>query len=158
MGRLLHLARRFFQSLKTRPLNPTEQLRVSGWLRDCEAALFWRQQQIDQRHALTCAGVIADRQPLRTDLIRAALLHDIGKRHSTLGVSGRVIASSLDLMRLPTPGRLGRYLNHGQLGAADLTLLDVEPIVIAFATGHHGTCPPGIDPDDWSLLQEADGK
>jgi len=158
MKRLLHLARRFFQSLRSRPLDPAEQERVSGWLRDGEGPLFWRQQSIDQRHALTCAEVIVDRQPERPDLIRAALLHDIGKRHSNLGVSGRVVAASLALLRLPAPGRLARYLDHGPLGAAELARLEAEPMVIAFAEGHHGACPPGADADDWHLLREADGE
>jgi hypothetical protein len=158
MRRIPHLARRTFESLRSRPLTPTEQEQVSGWLRAGEESLFWRQQPLDQRHALNCAVLIADRLPGRTDLIRAALLHDIGKRHSHLGIGGRVAASSLALLRLPVPSRWRRYLDHGPLGAADLAGLEAEPIVVAFAAGHHGGVPSGVDPSDWSLLREADGE
>jgi len=158
MQRFSHLVRRLFESIRARPLNPTEQDRVSDWLSSVAGHPFWRMQVIDQRHALACADLVADREPQRVDLIQAALLHDIGKRHSHLGIVGRVFASALALMRLPTPNRLGNYLEHGSLGAADLAPLTVAPIVTAFASGHHGPCPAGLDRDDWALLREADGE
>ncbi|MCJ7725091.1 MAG: HDIG domain-containing protein [Acidimicrobiia bacterium] len=158
MRRIIHLGRRFFESIRSRPLDPREQDRVSGWLREGESRLFWRQQEIDQRHALGCADLIASRNPERLDLIRAALLHDVGKRHARLGVIGRVLASVLWLLHLGAPGRLGLFLDHGALGARELASLGAEPIVTAFAAGHHGSCPAGLSEDDWAVLREADGE
>jgi putative nucleotidyltransferase with HDIG domain len=157
MRRIWHLIARFFESLTSRALTPDEQGRASVWLRDGEADLFWGQQPLDQRHALTCADIVAAAQPDRNDLIRAALLHDIGKRHAHLGIIGRVVASVLSVLRIPAPGRLSTYLDHGPLGASDLAASGSEAIVVAFARGHHGPCPDGFDPGDWSLLVGADG-
>lgn len=158
MLRLLHLAKRFFQTLRSRPLGPAEQAEAAEWLRERESPLFWAQPPADQRHALTAARMVASHRPHRRDLIRAALLHDIGKRHSRLGVAGRVTAATLDLLRIPAPGRLGIYLRHASLGAEDLGELGIEPIVVSFAAGHHGPCPPDVDPDDWALLVLSDGE
>lgn len=158
MRRIGHLAVRFLQTIMSKALSPEEQDRVSGWLSEGEESLFWGQQPIDQRHAFVCADFVAGEQPERRDLIRAALLHDVGKRHAHLGVVGRVVASVLALVRLPAPGRLRSYLDHGPLGAADLTMAGSEPIVVAFASGHHGTCPEGFDSDDWAVLVRSDGE
>jgi len=158
MRRLLHLARRFFETLRSRPLDPAEQDQAAGWLSDRESPLFWEQSPADQRHALTAARMVASVRPERRDLIRAALLHDIGKRHSRLGVPGRVTASTLDLLRIPAPGRLGIYLRHESLGAGELEAAGAEPIVVSFAAGHHGACPPDFDPEDWALLARSDGE
>lgn len=156
MPHLSHLVRRFFGTLTARPLTPAEQQRAAGWLRDAEAGLFWRMPPADQRHALTSAETVAASRPDRVDLIRAALLHDVGKRHARLGVIGRVTASLLDLTRLPAPGRLRTYLAHGPLGAAELAEAGAEEVVVAFAADHHRERPPMIDPSDWDLLIRAD--
>ena len=158
MRRLIHLAKRFSETLWSHPLGPAEQAETSMWLGERESALFWAQPPIDQRHALAAARIVASHGPHRRDLIRAALLHDIGKRHSRLGVPGRVTAATLELLHIPAPGRLGVYLRHDLLGGEELGELGVEPIVVSFAAGHHGTCPPDVDPDDWALLARADGE
>jgi putative nucleotidyltransferase with HDIG domain len=154
--RVLHLARRFFGTLSARSLTPAEQARVAGIVRPEEAALFWSMGAADQRHCLTSADAVASALPHRRDLVRAALLHDVGKRHSRLGVAGRVIASLLDLLRIPAPGRLGSYLAHGPLGAAELAEAGAEPIVVAFAADHHRSRPPEVDPADWEVLLRSD--
>ncbi|MCB2223046.1 MAG: hypothetical protein KQH83_02630 [Actinobacteria bacterium] len=158
MRRILHLARRFFESLGTRPLTPAEQQRAAGWLEPADAPLFWSQQPLDQRHGLSCADHVAVRCPERRDLVRAALLHDVGKRHARLGVAARVVAGGFGLLRLPAPGRLGTHLRHGALGADDLAAAGAEDVVVAFARGHHGPAPEGTDPAEWALLREADGE
>ena len=158
MRRLLHLTRRFFETLRCSPLGPAEQAEAAGWLSDLEAPLFWAQSPADQRHALNAARVVSGIRPHRRDMIRAALLHDIGKRHSRLGVTGRVTASALDLLHIPAPGRLGVYLRHDSLGAVELKEAGAEPIIVAFAAGHHGACPSAFDPEDWALLVHSDGE
>jgi putative nucleotidyltransferase with HDIG domain len=158
MRRIWHLAARFFESITSRALSPDEQDRVSGWLRDGEEPLFWGQQPLDQRHALTSADAVAAERPEREDLIRAALLHDIGKRHARLGVLARVVASVLALVGLPAPGRLHTYLDHGPLGASELEAAGSEPIVVGFARDHHGPCPDGFPPEEWDVLVRADGE
>jgi putative nucleotidyltransferase with HDIG domain len=156
MGQLRHLVRRFFDVLTSRPLTPEEQLRAAALLRAGERELFWRQQVADQRHAVSAVDVVVAARPGRTDLARAALLHDVGKRHARLGVPGRTLASIVELLRLPAPGRLGRYLDHGAIGAAELRAAGAEAVVVDFALWHHGEQPGTIQSDDWQVLADAD--
>ncbi len=117
MGHLVHLARRFFGAMGPRRLTPAEQAEAAALLRPGEVRLFWGQPPGDQRHAFASARAVLARAPGRPDLARAALLHDVGKAAARLGVPGRVLATSLSLLRLPAPGRLGDYLAHPARGA-----------------------------------------
>ena len=157
MRQLAHLIRRFFGSLSSRSLSPEEQAEVAALLRSREAPLFWGQAALDQRHGLECARRAQADAPGRTDLARAALLHDVGKRHAGLGILGRSLASGLHLFRIPTRGRFERYLDHGGLGAADLEQAGSDPSTIAFTRHHHTGRPDLIPFDDWDVLQRADG-
>jgi hypothetical protein len=158
MRRLLHLARRFFEVLRAEPLSPSDQTEVASLLRPEEASYFWGQAVPDQRHALAAARRVAAVTPERRELLRAALLHDVGKRHVPLGIAGRTVASALDLLHLPAPGRMGNYLAHCETGAADLTGAGSESIVVAFARSHHGPRPAEINEADWRLLLTSDGE
>jgi hypothetical protein len=156
MRELPHLVRRFFLSLRTRPLDPAEQAEAAALLRPEERDAFWSQPALDQRHALESARAAGALAPGRPDLIRAALLHDLGKRHAHLGVLGRSLASGLQLLRLPTPGRLRRYLNHGPIAAEELADAGSEAVVVAYARDHHRHRPVEVDPADWEVLVAAD--
>jgi hypothetical protein len=118
--------------------------------------MFWEQANADQRHGLECARAAAARAPERSDLARAALLHDLGKRRAGLGVLGRCAASALRHFRLPTPGRLGSYLAHGPAGAADLESAGAEALVVAYARYHHRARPAAVPAPDWDVLIAAD--
>jgi len=128
---------------------------IAGFLTLAELRLFWLQPVVDQHHAVAVAARVAaaSDDPI---LVRAALLHDIGKRHSGIGVVERSVASALAIARLPVRGRLRSYLDHGRLGAADLAAAGSDPIVVGFAEHHHSDRPPEIDPQSWALLCAAD--
>ena len=159
MHRVRHLATRFFEVLGARPLSPAEQSTVDRWLEPAERPLFWGQPPEDQRHAFDAAIAVEATATGRTDLVRAALLHDVGKRHSALGVTGRVFASLLRLARMPARGRIAAYLDHGALGAEELQQAGSEPIVVLFARHHHrAKAPAGADTADWAVLRRADGE
>ncbi len=158
MAHFRHLVRRFFRSLRPRPLSPSEQAEVAPLLRETDADLFWRQAVADQRHALDCARFVAGEAAGRADLARAALFHDVGKSRTNLGVLGRSLASGLRLLRLPLGGRLRTYQDHGPTGADELEGTGAEPLVVAFARHHHGDRPAEIDPTDWELLCRADNR
>lgn len=151
-----HLVRRFFSVWRAAPLGPVEQAEAARLLRPAERALFWAQSAADQRHALQCARAVAARRPDRSDLIRAALLHDVGKRHAGLGAVGRAAATVLGALGLRGRGRRLAYLEHGPRGAAELEDAGAEPVVVAFALHHHGTAPAGVQPGDWAELRRAD--
>jgi len=151
-----HLVRRFFAVLRASRLRPAEQAEVAGLLRPQERQLFWEQANGDQRHGLECARSTAVRAPGRSDLARAALLHDLGKRGAGLGVLGRSAATALGFLHLPTPGRLGTYLAHGPAGAADLESAGAETLVVAYARYHHVARPAEVPARDWEVLNAAD--
>ncbi len=156
ISHLRHLAARFFDVLRARPLTPDEQRRVSDLLHHSETPLFWAQPLPDQRHGLAAADRIGSSRPERTDLQRAALLHDVAKRHARLGVLGRVAASLTEILHLPARGRIAAYLDHGPLGAQELAAAGSERLIVEFTRAHHGARPESIPAEEWDLLIEAD--
>lgn len=151
-----HLARRFFAVAFAVDLRAPEQRWVADHLGDADRDLFWRQPVPDRRHAHDVAAWVAERAPGRRDLVEAALLHDVGKRHSALGAWGRTWATLLRWLPLPESSRFAGYTRHGPIGAEELAARGHSGIVVAFAASHHGPRPDGVDADDWRLLAEAD--
>ncbi len=156
MSSLPHLTRRFFEVALAKDLSGDEMSEVAGWLKPDLLGLFVRQQVADQRHGYECARRILDEDPDRTDLISAALLHDIGKRHAGLGAIGRTFATLAGLLPVPTTGRWSIYLDHPALGAAELFDADADPIAVAFARHQDGERPGSIDRESWRLLRLSD--
>ncbi len=141
------------------PLGPAEASRVRELLRsDVEQALFFGQADVDQRHAFEAAQRVAGIAPARTDLIRAALLHDVGKGLAPLGVIGRVAASICHKLRMPMPKSWSQYLRHDDLGADALEQAGCEATVVAFARHHHRRRPAAVPEEDWAVLEASDQK
>lgn len=157
MSTLLHLARRFFGWWSAGRPDPEMQQWIGSRLGLDEARLFWQQAVPDQAHAAAVAAFVAQRQPQRSDLITAALLHDVGKVVSRLGPVRRSIATVLGGLRLPMTRRLASYRSHGSIGARMLEEVKAPEIAIAFARDHGiSRTPAGVAPADWALLREAD--
>lgn len=157
LSRLVHLAARWAEASLSAGLAPSEQDEAARLLAsDGERALFWGQSGADQRHGLAAARSVAGTRPRRTDLIRAALLHDAGKRRARLGAAGRVRAEIRSRLGLAPSEREAAYLDHGRLGAEELAAAGAEPLVAAYARHHHGGRPDAIPPGDWAVLQAAD--
>lgn len=150
-----HLARRFVSFLSARGLDAPEQRWVAEVLRPEERQAFWSQPIADQRHAHDCARLVADGGAGAT-IVRAALLHDIGKRRARLGAVGRAVATVLAALGIHWPGAVRRYTRHGPIGAAELAAAGAESLVVDFTAEHHGDRPATIDPADWALLKAAD--
>ena len=143
-------------SLRVVPLSSDERQEVTGLIDDERLlAAYLQQSAADQRHGLEAARHVRKNND-RPDLVVAALVHDLGKRHARLGVAGRVLASVLARLHLPAPGRLGVYLDHPALGAEELRDLGLTGLVVDYTAHHHGICPESIDHDDWTLLTAAD--
>lgn len=155
-GSLPHLAARFFAAVRARPLTGDEQAWIASRLGPAELAVFADQPVHDQRHGLTAARWMESEARDRPDMVRAAMLHDIGKRHARLGIPGRVVASLAMKLHLPLRGRFSRYRDHGPLGADELRGLGTEAIVWRYARCHHGAPDPDIDPADLAILDRAD--
>lgn len=89
-------------------------------------------------------------------MVRAALLHDIGKRHAWLSPVARSIVTAIAKLGLPVGCRGVLYLAHGRLAAEELSRLGAEPLVVDFAACHHEDRPDSINPEDWATLVAAD--
>ena len=155
-GTPTHLFRRFFDVAFARPLTASERVAVDGWLSTETAALFFAQADSDQRHGYHAALTLVAGGIHERDVVMAALLHDIGKRHARLGLLGRSVASVLILLRLALTERMRTYRDHGMVAARELAGLSVPPLVVDFAMHHHGRRPPTIDPTIWDALVVAD--
>ena len=118
--------------------------------------MYWDQGRADQRHGLAAARMVRTSRPDRTDLIRAALLHDVGKRSARLGPVGRTLATILDRLGIAGTVRFDLYLDHGGIAARELARAGAEPLVVAFTRHHHRERPEEISHEDWDLLQAAD--
>jgi hypothetical protein len=155
-GSFGHLAARFFDYLGARPLTESDRQTVRSFLSDAEARIFFEQSPRDQTHGFAAALVVLASGRKSDETIRAALLHDVGKRRAEFGVVGRVIASLLIKGGLPMTGRMRDYRDHGAIGAVDLADAGSTAIVVDFARHHHGSRPDTVDEEDWNLLQDAD--
>ena len=126
-------------------------------LEPAQSVMFFEQTPADRRHGLDAARTVrAEGAGIET--VRAAALHDVGKRHAGLGVIGRSTASLLARLHLPTPGRLGVYLAHAEMGAADLESVGSSSLVVDFTRSHHRARPESIPEDVWELLIRADSE
>lgn len=120
------------------------------------AEVFFEQMTADQRHGHHAAlSVISDGRS-DSDVIAAALMHDIGKRHARLGVIGRSVTSILMLLRLPLTRRMLLYGDHGEIGARELTRMGAPSLAIEFALHHQGERPQTIESQTWEILISAD--
>jgi hypothetical protein len=147
-----HLARRFFGALRPGGPSPADRAWVESVLSPGEFALWARQPGHDQRHS---AGVARQVEAALaggphagdTRWPACALLHDIGKLASGLGVLGRVLAT---LFGRATDGavadweeqrgmrrRIALYLRHPELGADMIELAGGRPEVAHWAAAHH---------------------
>ncbi len=155
-GSPAHLVSRFLDVATARRLTASERAAVDTWLTPETARLFFAQDDSDQRHGYHAALTVVASGVGDRDVIMAALLHDVGKRHARLGIIGRSAASALILGGLPLTSRMQTYRDHGLVAARELGEHSVPSLVVDFALHHHGERPPTIAPDVWDLLIEAD--
>jgi hypothetical protein len=154
-GSLGHLTRRGGDVLFATPLDPGERAAVEGWLDGGQAWIFFSQSDPDQRHGFHTA-LVSISGGAGLEVIRAALLHDVGKRHSRLGVLGRSFASIAIRLGLPLTRRWRLYRDHGEIAARELAGLGCQGLIVDFARHHHGDRPSDFPTPTWDLLQLAD--
>jgi putative nucleotidyltransferase with HDIG domain len=151
-----HLASRFFDYLRARPLDEAEIQDVRALLSDEEARLYFDQSPRDQAHGYAAAMVVRAACVDREETLKAALLHDVGKTQARLGLLGRILASLMIKLRVPLSRRMAAYRDHGPMGAAELSEAGSATLVVEFARNHHGARPEAVGEEDWDLLQKAD--
>ena len=140
MGRLTHLAGRFFTSLRPGGPSSADEAWVRSHLTPPEVELWARMGNPDRRHAVRVARRTEEALGERATpaVMAAALLHDVGKTVSGLRTLGRVLAT-ISRRVAPTgiTRRVGLYLVYPELGADLLTAADSDPLTVAWARQHH---------------------
>lgn len=155
-GSPAHLVRRFFDVATARPLTGSERHQVEAWLPPLLRGIFFEQPNHDQRHGHTAARAVIAAGFDHQDVVTAALMHDVGKRHARLGLIGRSVASVLILARVRLPERMAAYRDHGLIAARELGDVGAPSLAIDFALHHHGKRPQTIPPEIWGALVAAD--
>ena len=169
---IVHYIRRFFTSLSRRPPDAQDEQWVETLLPPAELLLFRRLANPDRRHLIHSARMVARALGPNADplWIRVALLHDVGKFDSHLGVFGRVsatvLATALGTQRVSAwastcgwKGRIGSYQRHGEIGAAEIRAAGGPPEAAIWSDVHHhrdrfSEC--GISPEMLAILDAAD--
>ncbi len=172
IGQAGHYARRFVTSLSRRPPDPADDAWVRATVTASEWPLYARLGNPDRRHAAAGGRELVrllgpDVDPV---LVRASILHDVGKVHADLGTVGRSFATVLTVAlgdarvrgwrdRPGWRGRVGRYEDHADRGAGELAAAGSPPEVVAWAAGHHHPdrlAGLGLDPTVVAALVRAD--
>jgi hypothetical protein len=129
---LSHLVSRFFGAVSNAKPLPEDLAEVESLLL-CDEFDLWRTMPtMDQRHSIAVLRRFLNLRPGATQPeLRAALLHDIGKIRSNLGVLGRVFATLI--------GRRGErfmdYHDHEKIGSQMLQDIDSDSVTIRLVAG-----------------------
>ena len=138
---------------------PAPELDVRSWLTGPEQRLFYDQSAADQRHALQVAHLLLARGHSDRLLIRAALLHDVGKSGRGVGLFHRVawvLAGRVSRRLQPWLAQMGggwrALADHAAVGASRLRAAGVEARLVALVAARP---LPGDEPR-LALLHAAD--
>jgi hypothetical protein len=159
MKRARHLTRRFFAALWPGRPAASDDAWVRTFVNPAEYEIWARTANHDRRHSIGVArsvqvalsGTAYADQP---EWLEAALLHDVGKLDSRLGIFGRVgatlagWAAGHDMAdvwsgKRGITRRVGLYLRHGELGATRIRFVGGSESAARWAAAHH-------EPDTWS--------
>lgn len=159
-----HLAQRTLWSLR----RPEPDAEGERWLLSlcspAEARLYRSMAAVDRAHAVNSARAVAS---LGDEVVVASALHDVGKSQAGLGTPGRVAASLAALVIHDRArnwrrsngfrGQIGRYLDHSEIGAAELQAAGVSDLAVTWAREHHlAPSERSIDPALAAALAAAD--
>ncbi len=127
-----HLVSRFFGAVSGAQPSPEDLAEVESLLLHDEFQLWQKLPAMDQRHSIAVLRRFVILRPDATQPeLRSALLHDIGKIQSNLGVLGRVVATLV--------GRRGKrftaYHDHEKIGSQMLQNIDSDSVTIQLVAG-----------------------
>lgn len=168
-GSPLHLVRRGIAALApVPPFGPEQRVRCGAVLGEELLAVFDELEDRDKWHSFgVMTNVLMVIPDAPTEVLQAALLHDIGKASAALSVPMRVLATALEpagrlrILRAAGGGRRSQmhaYWTYEAVGAERLRSIDgVHPWVIAWAAEHHQDESEWTIPLEWGwVLAEAD--
>lgn len=121
---------------------PTPPLDAGRWLKGGERKLFEAQSDADRRHALGVACRLLAAGHSDDLLVRAALLHDVGKSGAAIRVWHRVLwvlagrFSPWIRQPLARSAPFRALANHASVGATMVRSSGAEPRLVALVAGH----------------------
>ncbi len=141
---------------------------IADYLTKPEFALFRTMSRYDQKHALNVAGYLAE-NGAGTPLVRAGLLHDIGKAECPeLTLVRRSVAVFLEwqapqeavVLAERGRGKLARAMavhrDHPALGAARLETMNVDAYIVTLVRWHQNGEASAEAAADLERLRAAD--
>jgi len=173
MNTTLKRSRQFFQALFAK-MEPKDHAVVEQYLDETEKELFYRMAPAVQKHCVNVAETVSGMDGGRPDLnrrllIKAALLHDLGKSGGDFTLLDRVwyvlvkkISPRLAL-KLAKPGK-GRFLarlrnafyihlNHAEMGASLLRNSGLKGELVYLVRNHHNDGLASGSPELELLIQ-----
>ena len=130
--RVVHLARRFRGAISSAPPPAADDVWAVRQLTAAQAALWWDMMHQDRRHSVQVARRFLECVPeAPRAAVAAALLHDVGKTESRLGVLARVVTTVLG----PRTERWRSYHDHERLGISMLRDAGSDPLTLALLDG-----------------------
>jgi hypothetical protein len=145
---LLHLGARFLGSISPRPPSPADEVWADCHLSEAERHLWRQLGNRDRRHCISVARRFASPGRKRAE-IAGALLHDIGKIESDLGIPGRIVATVIG----PRTERLRTYLDHEQRGVELLKEVGSDPVTVQLVAGSGSSAEALRSADDAVVAQ-----
>ncbi len=133
-----------FHRALTAKIEPADREFLQKYLVDYERALFYQMDPVDQRHCLDVAQYayqIATARglgPKRTILVKAALLHDVGKISGQTTLFTRVFYVLRGRSERQSASARARTLSgHAQRGAHMAATFGIDPEIVDLIRGHH---------------------
>lgn len=172
ISRIIYRVKQFIAAF-TNHLNYSEVTFIQNYLTKQEQILFFSLNIVDQKHSLTvsykCMEKINDNKTNIKLVVRAALLHDIGKANEFISIWTRVwyvllnrkpLKSLLSIFakensRIQFRRGFNAIKNHAKRGAGLLRSINSHPIVIEVCEHHH-SLPFSNEPDILPLIRKFD--
>lgn len=157
----IHRVKQFIKGLTAFSLK--DSTLVDEYLSDQEKELFIKLPAHERRHAIDTAKTIIgfDIRENKDTLIKAALLHDIGKVGSRIGLIKKSILVLMDKFLPKVSHILSNkskmfyvYYNHPEIGAECLLKINTEKGIILLVRYHHSQ--KNVDIYGIDMLRKAD--
>jgi hypothetical protein len=146
IAQLRHLARRYREMGTPVKSEADDSACARSHLTDAEMMLWSTMDVRDRRHAVIVTKRFLALVPHATRAdCAAALLHDVGKAQSSLGRTGRVLATLFG----GVTSSFRTYLQHEELGARAVAGIGGDPRTVALIRG-------SVDDDVMHALRDAD--
>jgi len=169
--RILYRLRQFWHTLTSNTISPVSA-QVLALLSPQQKALFDQLQPAEKSHALDMARKLMEQGEVQSDLLVAAMLHDIGKLHYSLHPIERAMVVMVKAVSPSLAARVGRLPeggwenvpwwrrafvvadHHAAWGAELARQSGVSPLAEILIREHHHSTSPAVNGIEDSLLHK----